>query len=64
MLTTLEIERRYAEMRAAQFRREAQEYPEGSRERRAALFLAFVNQERAERFGRQERTQKGVFPAA
>ena len=63
MLTTFEVERRYAEMRAGHFRKEAQECPEGSQERRDALYLAFMHQERADRFGLLERVRRGVFPA-
>jgi hypothetical protein len=63
MITTLQIEVRYAEMRAAQFREEALEWPEGSQERRDCLGLAWSHQERADRLGRIDRVRRGIFPA-
>jgi hypothetical protein len=52
ILTTAEVERRYAEMRAAALRQEALTFPESSQERQDALYLAWMQQDRADRLAR------------
>jgi hypothetical protein len=63
MITVLDIERRFAEMRAGHFRQEALECPEGSQERQDALDLAMEAPGTRRPLGRLDRLRRGVFPA-